>query len=154
MDNLDPARRSANMARVRGKDTGPELRVRRIAHRIGLRFRLHRKDLPGKPDLVFPKYRLAVFVHGCFWHRHPGCERASSPSTRIDFWAAKFAANVARDARQQEELARLGWNVLVVWQCDLKNQQAVATALVSAIKDSVVENPGRQCQRTSQKSRN
>ncbi|WP_294328607.1 very short patch repair endonuclease [uncultured Sphingomonas sp.] len=136
MDNIDPKRRSANMARIRGKDTAPEMQVRRIAHRMGLRFRLHRKDLPGKPDLVFPKHRLAVFVHGCFWHRHPGCARASSPSTRVDFWAAKFAANVARDARQQEELGRLGWNVLVVWQCDLKDQGAVATVLKSATEIS------------------
>lgn len=118
------------------------MRVRRIAHHMGLRFRLHRKDLPGKPDLVFPKHCLAVFVHGCFWHRHPGCARASSPLTREDFWAAKFAANVARDARQQEELARLGWNVLVVWQCDLKDEQRVTTALKSAIQDTVVKNPG------------
>ena len=80
MDRIDPERRSANMARVRGKDTGPEMRVRRIAHRMGLRFRLHRKDLPGTPDLVFPNHRLAVFVHGCFWHRHPGCSRGGGPA--------------------------------------------------------------------------
>ncbi len=121
------------MARVRGKDTAPEMRVRRIAHRMGLRFRLHRKDLPGRPDLVFPKHRLAVFVHGCFWHRHPGCRRASTPSTRAEFWQAKFDGNVARDARQQEALEAMGWKVLVLWECGLKDDEAVASALAEAV---------------------
>jgi len=133
VDRLDPERRSANMARVRGKDTAPEMRVRRIAHRMGLRFRLHRKDLPGRPDLVFPKHRLAVFVHGCFWHRHPGCRRASTPSTRAEFWQAKFDGNVARDARQQEALEAMGWKVLVLWECGLKDDEAVASALAEAV---------------------
>lgn len=133
VDKLDPVRRSANMARVRGKDTGPELRVRRIAHRMGLRFRLHRKDLPGKPDLVFPKHRLAVFVHGCFWHRHPGCSRASMPSTRVDFWEAKFAANVERDARQVAALEAQGWRVLVLWECRLKDEALIEAALKEAV---------------------
>lgn len=117
------------MARVRGKDTAPELRVRRVAHRMGLRFRLHRKDLPGRPDLVLPKHRLAVFVHGCFWHRHPGCSRASTPSTREDFWQAKFDANIARDSRQVAELEALGWTVLVIWECGVKDEAAVEARL-------------------------
>lgn len=129
MDKLDPERRSANMARVRGKDTAPEMRVRRVAHRLGLRFRLHRKDLPGRPDLVFPKHRLAVFVHGCFWHRHPGCSRASTPATRSDFWQAKFKGNVARDQRQQEALEALGWRVLILWECELKDDALIAARL-------------------------
>ncbi|PQZ77366.1 MULTISPECIES: very short patch repair endonuclease [unclassified Brevundimonas] len=133
MDKLDPERRSANMARVRGKDTGPEMRVRRIAHRIGLRFRLHRKDLPGKPDLVFPKHRLVVFVHGCFWHRHPGCNRASTPATRPEFWQAKFEATVARDNRQQQVLEAAGWKVLVLWECGLKDEAVVERRLREAI---------------------
>jgi len=133
MDKLDPERRSANMARVRGKDTGPEMRVRRIAHRIGLRFRLHRKDLPGKPDLVFPKHRLAVFVHGCFWHRHPGCSRASTPATRPEFWQTKFDATVARDYRQQQVLEAAGWKVLVLWECGLKDEAVVEHRLKAAI---------------------
>lgn len=120
------------MARVRGKDTGPEMRVRRVAHRIGLRYRLHRKDLPGKPDLVFPKHRLAIFVHGCFWHRHPGCGRASSPGTRREFWQAKFDGNVARDERQQKALQLLGWRVLVLWECQLKDEGAIEAQLRSA----------------------
>ena len=133
-DKLDPERRSANMARVRGKDTDPEMRVRCVAHRMGLRFRLHRKDLPGKPDLVFPKHRLAVFVHGCFWHRHPGCARASMPSTRAEFWRAKFDANVARDARQQAALEALGWTVLVLWECRLKEEAKIEGALEAAVR--------------------
>lgn len=121
------------MARVRGKDTGPEVRVRRIAHGFGLRFRLHRKDLPGKPDLVFPKHSLAVFVHGCFWHRHPGCRRASTPTTRPEFWQAKFDGNVARDRRQQEALETLGWKVLILWECELKDDERLKDVLRTAI---------------------
>lgn len=122
------------MARVRGKDTAPELRVRRIAHGMGLRFRLHRKDLPGKPDLVFTKHRLVVFVHGCFWHRHPGCSRASTPATRPDFWQAKFESNTARDRRQEADLHDLGWKVLVFWECELKDDDSVAAALAEAVR--------------------
>lgn len=133
MDTLDPVRRSANMAKVRGKDTGPELRVRTVAHRMGLRFRLHRKDLPGKPDLVFPKHRLAVFVHGCFWHRHEGCRRATTPSTRREFWEAKFAATVERDARQTAALESAGWRVLVLWECELKDDEALRAVLRTAV---------------------
>lgn len=117
------------MSRVRGKNTAPEMRVRKVAHRIGLRFRLHRKDLPGRPDLVFPRYRLAVFVHGCFWHRHPGCSRASMPSTRPNFWQTKFDANVARDHRQVEALEAAGWSVLVLWECELKDEACVEARL-------------------------
>ena len=132
VDKLDAGRRSANMARVRGKDTGPEMRVRWVAHRMGLRYRLHRKDLPGKPDLVFPKHRLAIFVHGCFWHRHTGCSRASAPATRPEFWQAKFEGNVARDERQQKTLKSLGWRVLILWECQLKDEEAIEARLRSA----------------------
>lgn len=133
MDKLDPERRSANMAKVRGKDTGPEIRVRRIAHRMGLRFRLHRKDLPGRPDLVFPRHSLVVFVHGCFWHRHEGCRRATTPSTRQEFWQAKFDANIERDRRQIHELNALGWRVLVLWECELKDETAIEDELRKAV---------------------
>jgi DNA mismatch endonuclease (patch repair protein) len=133
MDHLDPERRSANMSRVRGKNTEPELKVRRLLHHLGLRFRLHRKDLPGRPDLVLPKHRLAIFVHGCFWHRHVGCRRATTPATRVDFWNAKFAATVERDARQLEELAGQGWRVLVVWECELKDETALEDRVSRAV---------------------
>ncbi len=129
MDRLDRAARSALMAKVKGKDTGPELAVRRIAHALGFRFRLHRRDLPGSPDLVFPSRRAVVFVHGCFWHRHPGCAKASSPKTRKAFWTAKFAANVARDARVKRRLRRLGWRVLTVWECEASHPLRVAARL-------------------------
>lgn len=132
MDKLDPERRSRNMARVHGKNTGPEMRVRRIAHRLGLRFRLHRADLPGKPDLVFPRHRVAVFVHGCFWHRHTDCSRASVPATRREFWEAKFEGNVARDRKQQAALTDSGWKVLVFWECELKDESGIEERLRAA----------------------
>ena len=117
---VDPAR-SALMARIRGKDTRPELIVRRTAHALGFRFRLHRRDLPGSPDLVFPRLRKAIFVHGCFWHRHPGCPKASTPKTRAEFWASKFATNVERDIRSVVALEELGWKVCVLWECETSN---------------------------------
>lgn len=132
MDKLDPESRSRNMARVQGKNTGPEMRVRRITHRMGLRFRLHRGDLPGKPDLVFPRHRVVVFVHGCFWHRHTDCSRASMPATRQEFWEAKFDGNVARDTKQQNALAVLGWTVLVLWECELKDESNIEERLRAA----------------------
>lgn len=125
VDRLSPARRSWLMSRVRSKNTSPEMRVRRAAHRRGLRFRLHRRDLPGSPDLVFPKYRLAVFVHGCFWHRHPGCRKASQPKSRSEYWREKFEANVARDSRVQAELGASGWLVVTIWECEAKGDEQV-----------------------------
>ena len=132
-DIMDSQRRSAMMARIRGRNTAPELAVRRIAHRMGLRFRLHRKDLPGRPDLVFPKHQLAVFVHGCFWHRHEGCKYAYTPKSRIAFWMEKFSANVARDARQEAALKALGWRVLVIWECETGDEEAVERKLATVI---------------------
>jgi len=132
-DIVDSRRRSELMANIRGRDTAPELAVRRIAHRMGLRFRLHRNDLPGRPDLVFPKHRLAVFVHGCFWHRHEGCRHASTPKSRTDFWTEKFAANVERDARQEAALRALGWRVLVIWQCETRDEATVERKLSELI---------------------
>lgn len=117
------------MSRVRGKDTIPEMRVRRMAHALGLRYRLHRQDLPGKPDLTFAKHRVALFVHGCFWHRHPGCRKASDPKSREGYWQAKFAANVERDARVANELGRLGWRVVTVWECETKSPEQIEKRL-------------------------
>jgi DNA mismatch endonuclease (patch repair protein) len=129
MDKISKSRRSANMRAVRGKDTGPEMAVRRAAHGLGLRFRLHRKDLPGCPDLVFPKWRTAVYVNGCFWHRHQGCRRAKLPSSNVDFWKKKLAANVARDARNYAALEKLGWRCEVIWQCDVRDEQSAVDAV-------------------------
>lgn len=118
------AKRSALMSRVRDKHSKPEIAVRRMAHRLGYRFRLHCHYLPGTPDLVFPRLRRAIFVHGCFWHRHKGCHRTTSPKTRSKYWADKFETNIKRDVIQQRKLRSLGWEVLVIWECqtlDLNN---------------------------------
>ena len=115
--DVDPIR-SKIMRAVRRANTTPEMRVRQAAHALGFRFRLHRRDLPGTPDLVFPKLRTAVFVHGCFWHRHSSCAKASTPRTRAAFWLEKFDTNVARDKRVTLKLRALGWRVCVVWECD------------------------------------
>jgi DNA mismatch endonuclease (patch repair protein) len=117
------------MSRVRGKHTSPEMRVRRAAHAMGLRFRLHRKDLPGKPDLVFPRHGVALFVHGCFWHRHPGCPKSSTPKSRTEYWTDKFERNVERDARAIAELEALGWRTAVIWECATKNAAQLAHTL-------------------------
>lgn len=109
------------MSRVRQKNTKPELVVRRIAHALGYRFRLHRRDLPGKPDIVFPRHRLVIFVHGCFWHRHDDCKLASTPKTRVDFWKKKFDNNVKRDVQVRENLERAGWRVETVWECETRD---------------------------------
>jgi len=119
------------MSRVRGKGTKPEMAVRRLAHALGMRFRLHRADLPGRPDLVFPRYRTAVFVHGCFWHRHGGCKKSTSPKTKVEYWEAKFRTNVERDARNASELERMGWRVLTVWECETRDLELLKEKLDS-----------------------
>lgn len=128
-DHLSSAQRTANMRAVRSTNTSPEIRVRRIAHKLGYRFRLHRRDLPGKPDLSFSGKRKAVFVNGCFWHQHQGCRRATIPQTNSDFWSRKLARNVARDLAQVLALRQLGWNSLVVWECEIKNEKSLAGRL-------------------------
>lgn len=117
------------MARVKGKDTGPEKKVRSIVHRMGYRFRLHRKNLPGKPDIVLPRHKKIIFVHGCFWHGHGGCARSRRPSTNAAFWERKLDRNVERDKMDQRLLEAMGWDVLVVWECQLKNIDLVTTTL-------------------------
>ena len=118
-DFLTPVERSQRMSRIRSKDTRPELALRKILHGLGLRYRLHGAGLPGRPDLVLPRYKVVVFVHGCFWHRHPGCNIATTPKSNTLFWTTKFQKNVARDRRAVSELKELGWRVLVVWECEL-----------------------------------
>lgn len=120
MDVHSPEQRSFNMSRIRGKDTRPEMMVRGWLWANGYRYRLHRKDLPGKPDIVLPKYRAVIFVHGCFWHRH-GCRSTTTPESRRDFWQAKFKGNVQRDKDSQTKLVNQGWRVLVLWECEIKN---------------------------------
>lgn len=121
-DRMTPTQRSRTMSRVRAKDTAPELMVRRKLWHEGFRFRLHRSDLPGTPDIVLPRHRIVVQVHGCFWHQHPGCPKASLPSTRTDFWHAKLRRNVERDAETEAKLVDLGWKPLTVWECETKTE--------------------------------
>lgn len=123
------------MSRVKGRDTGPELAVRRAAHALGLRFRLNRRDLPGRPDLVFPKHRVALFVHGCFWHQHPGCRRARVPQARPEYWIEKLRRNVERDAAVGPALEAMGWHPVVVWECEIKDPTALAAILRARVHD-------------------
>ena len=128
-DFLTPRERSERMARIRSSDTSPELALRRELHRLGLRFTLKNSRLPGKPDLVFPRHRAIVFVHGCFWHRHPGCNIATTPKSNTAFWEAKFDRNVERDSRVTLELEAQGWRVHVAWECEVQSAiRARATA--------------------------
>lgn len=120
--------RSRVMSRVKNKNTGPEIRVRSLLHRLGFRFRIQRRDLPGAPDIVLPRYRTVVFVHGCFWHGHD-CPRGKRPSSHTEFWDAKLFANLERDRVNKRLLEQLGWAVLVVWQCELKDMEALAGRL-------------------------
>ena len=129
VDPFSPERRSYAMSRVPSQHTSPEIRVRRVAHRLGLRFRLHRRDLPGTPDLVFPRFRIALFVHGCFWHQHPGCRRSKAPKSRVEYWQAKFSRNFERDRQVADRLRAAGWRVEVVWECETKNPLGLAAMI-------------------------
>lgn len=117
------------MSRIGGKDTAPEILVRKIVHSLGFRFRLHRTDLPGKPDVVLPRHRKIIFIHGCFWHGHPRCRRAALPRTNAKFWKSKIGKNVRRDKRVRAELADLGWEILVLWQCELRDAEKLKRRL-------------------------
>lgn len=128
-DTMTPQERSERMSRVRGKDTRPERAVRSVAHGMGYRYRLHRKDLPGCPDLVFPGRGKVVFVHGCFWHRHPKCRHTRTPKSRVEFWTSKFARNVERDQRNIRELQNLGWEPLVVWECQTTDREELTETI-------------------------
>ena len=128
MDTLSPDERSALMARIRGVDTKPELFVRRALHARGYRYRLHGRGLPGRPDLVFRKRKCAVFVHGCFWHRH-GCKRTTSPKSRQEYWQDKFARNVERDERNTRQLAEDGWQIFIAWECEIDTDETLLKRL-------------------------
>ena len=114
--------RSRNMAAIKSKNTKPEIEVRKMLHALGYRFRLHRKDLPGKPDIVLPKYKIAIFVNGCFWHQHENCKHARFPKTNRDFWKKKLEGNKLRDKLKQSQLKDLGWKIINVWECEIKNE--------------------------------
>ncbi|WP_337154203.1 very short patch repair endonuclease [Pseudomonas protegens] len=133
-DILTSEERSLMMGKIKGQNTKPELIVRSLCHSLGGRFRLHWRDLPGTPDLVFPKYRLCLFVHGCFWHRHPECKYAYTPKTNLDFWLPKLHRNVERDREQEEALRALGWRVEVVWECETKRPELLEARLKGIFK--------------------
>ena len=134
MDRITAERRSANMGRIKGKGTGPERRVRSAVHSLGYRFRVNRRDLPGSPDLVFPSRKLAIFVHGCFWHRHISCKYCYHPKSNIEFWARKFNNNVARDKRVEGELTEMGWRVETIWECETKDLNELCDSLQVRLK--------------------
>jgi DNA mismatch endonuclease (patch repair protein) len=135
VDSLTQARRSWNMSRIRGKNTAPERHLRSLLHRAGFRFRLHKRELPGRPDIVLPRYRAAIFVHGCYWHRHSGCRLATTPSTNRKFWLDKFAGTIERDQRNREAIEAIGWTVLTVWECELKsNPEGVLDRLQTLLR--------------------
>ena len=129
MDIMSKEKRSWLMSRIRDRDTKPEKRARSLLHRLGYRFRLHRKDLPGRPDIVLPKYQAVIFVHGCFWHRHSGCKYAYQPKSRVEFWKKKFRENVERDRRKTRELKKLGWRVIIMWECKLEEPETVVAKI-------------------------
>lgn len=156
VDHVAKEKRSEIMRSVGTMNTGPEMQVRSAAHRLGLRFRLYRKDLPGTPDLVFPKHRIALFVHGCFWHRHPGCTKATLPKSNVAFWTEKFRRNVARDDENLRELTRQGWQVVVVWQCEAKTLKNSLEVLESRLFPLLrkAESPRKTGAASSSKSEN
>ena len=134
MDTISKEHRSWNMSRIQGKNTKPEIVVRKLLHSMGYRFRLHRKDLPGKPDIVLPKYKTVIFVNGCFWHRHEGCKYAYHPKSRIEFWENKFKGTILRDQNAYIELEKLGWKVVVMWECEIKDVERVIEIINEKIK--------------------
>ena len=136
MDNLTPTERSEIMSRVKSKNTRPEILVRSFLHRHGLRFRINLSVLPGKPDIILPKYRAVVFVNGCFWHRHqdPNCKLARLPKSNVEFWRNKLSKNAERDKLRKEKLVSLGWRVFYVWECQLNHPEEILMALVADIK--------------------
>jgi DNA mismatch endonuclease (patch repair protein) len=144
MDTLSKTRRSWNMSRIHGRDTVPERAVRSLLHKMGFRFRLKSRSLPGKPDVVLSRHRTVVFVHGCFWHRHRGCKLAYMPKSRVQFWERKFAANVRRDRAVARLLRDLGWNMVTVWECELSDLPRVTRRLARAISPDNVKRAGRR----------
>ncbi|CAN5309710.1 very short patch repair endonuclease [soil metagenome] len=134
-DTLSPEERSERMGRVRNKDTKPEMKVRRLVHSMGYRYRLHSGGLPGRPDIVFPERRKIIFVHGCYWHRHEGCSRCRLPKSRLDFWAPKLEKNRLRDIENQVKLKELGWDVLVVWECEVEEAAGLPGRIMNFLED-------------------
>ena len=144
MDRFTATKRSEIMSQIKGSDTSVEIRVRSLLHNLGYRFRLHIGSLPGKPDIVLPEYRSVVFVHGCFWHGHKACGRASIPQTNKEFWTRKIGGNLDRDKRSVRQLRALGWKVLVVWQCQTKNLALLEKRITTFSERTGIENPTKR----------
>ena len=138
-DKISVEKRSWNMSRIKSKDTKPEILVRSMLHRLGYRFRLHRKDLPGSPDIVLKKHKLVIFVHGCFWHRHTGCQYAYMPKSRIEFWERKFTQNIERDNLNRKCLEKKGWRVEYIWECETKDDDRLAMRIKKIFSSEIVE---------------
>lgn len=137
-DTITREHRSWTMSRIRGRDTKPEVKLRSMLHRAGFRFRLHDRKLPGRPDIVMPKHRTAIMLHGCFWHRHDNCRNATMPSTRTEFWRSKFEGNVERDRQAVGQLNALGWRVITVWECELKKDpDQVLSSIRAQVEGSI-----------------
>ncbi|QDU33023.1 Very short patch repair protein [Poriferisphaera corsica] len=128
-DRISPEHRSWNMSRIRSKNTKPELIVRSLLYKMGYRFRLHRKDLPGKPDIVLPKYKTVIFVHGCYWHRHADCKLAYKPKSHIHFWQNKFSKTIKRDRLRTKQIQDLGWRVIIIWECETANTEILTNKI-------------------------
>lgn len=128
-DKVSKEQRSRNMSLIRSRNTKPETVVRSLLHALGYRFRIHVQSLPGKPDIVLAKYRTVIFVNGCFWHRHQGCKRCTTPSSNQEYWVIKLARNVERDAQHRKDLERLGWRVIIIWECETKNHSDLTAKL-------------------------
>ncbi|MFC1943534.1 very short patch repair endonuclease [Chloroflexota bacterium] len=131
MDTLTPEKRSWNMSRIHSTNTKPEMLLRSVLHRIGFRFRIHRRDLPGKPDIILPKYHTVIFVHGCFWHQHPGCIEARQPKTNEKYWTVKLENNVKRDRKNRRALRKDGWRVLRFWECEIERGPTHIASLIA-----------------------
>lgn len=138
MDKVSPQQRSINMSKVKSKNTKPEKIVRSLLHSLGYRFRLHRKTLPGTPDIVLPKYKAVIFVNGCFWHGHDGCKRATIPDTNKEFWERKISANKARDQKNIFDMEKLGYRCLVIWQCELKDKNLLIQRLLNFLTPNTI----------------
>lgn len=132
-DKLTAQRRSWNMSRIRSRDTAPEKIVRSLLHSLGFRFRLHHSGLPGKPDLVLRRYNTVIFIHGCFWHQHPGCIDCSKPSSNSQYWSAKLARNVERDKQNKARLIKAGWNIILIWECETKRLDILEKRLLKKL---------------------
>lgn len=134
-DILSKERRSWNMSRIKSKNTKPEIIVRKLLFSMGYRYRLHIRDLPGTPDIVLPKYRTVIFVNGCFWHRHPNCKYTTMPKSRTDFWSNKFLANIERDKRNYSELKKLGWKIIIIWECEISNKSYLKNLFITKLNN-------------------